>query len=213
MGAHEEEYDILLGYFESNPMKLRVLLALILTALFFSTVSAQGPPPEGNSLPDPPKGFTWIYFSKIEAKFLRPEGWFVKTGVQKGTVSVFITKEDIDKEGQFITGLTLNVIKDVPKKTSVTPYEYAFSLRELTRKSLKFLDEWDPPAKGDFKSLGYRYEKDDPAGAYITHNYMIANEKTGTLYWFIFEAPSVEWEETWKIAEPMLKHLVLVTHI
>ena len=37
----------------------------------------------------------------------------------------------------------------------------------------------------------------------------IANEKTGTIYVIIFEAPTEEWEATWKIAEPMLKYLFI----
>jgi hypothetical protein len=47
------------------------------------------------------------------------------------------------------------------------------------------------------------------AGKFTVHNLLIANNNTGTLYLVMFEAPSAEWTETWKIAEPMLKYLYI----
>ena len=54
-------------------------------------------------------GFTWQEIPELKAAFLKPNGWFFKREEQKGTLAYFITKENIDKNGQFQTGLTVNV--------------------------------------------------------------------------------------------------------
>lgn len=154
-------------------------------------------------LPDPPKGYSWEAFPAIKAAFLKPDGWFVIKGVQEDTYGLLISKEKIEENKYFKTGMTVNVIKGIDKKTKMSPYQYALAAKEEAKKSLTFTKEWDKDI-GPFKSVGFLYTKKDNDETNTVHNVMIANEKTGTLYLVIFESPSAEWEETWKIAEPML---------
>src|SRR5689334_9576423 len=82
-------------------MKRFALLSLIML-LFVATLSAL-------DLPAPPPGFTWQEIPELKAALLKPNGWFYLREEAKGTLAYFITKEKIEKNGQFQTGLTVNV--------------------------------------------------------------------------------------------------------
>ena len=184
-------------------MKTNTIPSIVLMASFMTTVTA-----EDDSMPAPPKGYDWARCSEIKGAFLRPIGWHFRKDKRGETIGFFITKEDITKTGSFKTGLTVNVIPDIPKKKSMSPYDFARQVRETAKESSKLTKEWNKDM-GPFKSVGFVYDKKDDAGNFTVHNLLIANNKTGTLYLVIFEAPSAEWTETWKIAEPMLKYLYI----
>jgi len=38
---------------------------------------------------------------------------------------------------------------------------------------------------------------------------MVANDKTGTLFLVVFEAPTASWEEAWKTGESIFKKMLL----
>ena len=159
-------------------------------------------------LPKPPKGFTWCRCPQIKGAFLCPDNWHFKREKKGDTLGFFITKEKMDKSGLFTTGLTINVIPNIPEKESMTPYQFAQRFRKEAKKTNILITEWDKNL-GPFQSLGFVYKKKDNIGEFTVHNLLIANNKTGTLYLIIFEAPTSEWENTWKIAEPMLKYLYI----
>ena len=50
-----------------------------------------------------------------------------------------------------------------------------------------------------------------PAGgeSVTVHQVLIANDKTGTLFMVLFEAPTEDWDEAWRKSEVMLKRLLL----
>ena len=58
---------------------------------------------------------------------------------------------------------------------------------------------------GPFKGYGCLYKSNGS----MMHNLLIANDKTGSMYLIIFEAPEKEWEDAWKIGEPILKKLYI----
>ena len=182
-------------------MKNIILVPLILIITLTQT-RADDPPMK------PPKGFTWAQCPEIKGAFLKPDGWHFKKSKKGDTLGFFITKEKIGEKGEFITGMSVNVIPDIPKKKSTSPYLFARSYREAARKTVTFSKEWDKDM-GPFKSVGFVYSKDDKAGAFTVHNLLIANNKTGTLYLIMFEGAKSEWSKTWQIAEPMLQYLYI----
>ncbi|OGV72384.1 MAG: hypothetical protein A3K19_16305 [Lentisphaerae bacterium RIFOXYB12_FULL_65_16] len=159
-------------------------------------------------LPPPPKGYSWERCEEIKGAFLRPDGWNFLKSKKGDTQGYFITKEPAGEGKQFTTGLTVNVITDIPRKKSVTPYRYAQIFRESARKTEKFTSEWDK-AMGPFQSVGFVYIKTDKSGSRTVHNLLIANDKTGTLYLVMFEAPADEWDAAWTTGEPILKLLYI----
>lgn len=179
------------------------MMKQIFALLLFLTMTASA---QQSALPEPPEGYAWQWCEEIKGGFLKPDGWFFKKAGKGDTLGFFITKEDIDKEGKFLTGLTVNVLMDIPEKKNIKASDYAKLFREEARKTGDFVREWNNVV-GPFQAAGFLHEKEDKAGAFKVHNLLIANDKTGTVYLVMFEAPSAEWDATWKIAEPILKQL------
>lgn len=177
---------------------------LIIPLLFFIIATAQADEPPRVA----PQGYSWVNCPEIKGAFLLPDGWYFKSEKQGDTLGFFLTKEKIEKDGEFITGMTVNVIPNIPSKKSVSPFDFALQIRESARQFLEFSKEWEKEM-GPFKSVGFVYSKEDAAGSFTVHNLLIANNQTGTLYLVMFEAPTSEWQQVWKIAEPMLQYLYI----
>lgn len=180
-------------------------MKLIIMSLLFLSITASA---QQSALPEPPKGYSWQWCEDIKGAFLKPDGWFFRKDAKGGTLGIFITKEDIGKDGQFKTGLTVNVIRKVAEKKKIAASEYIRQLMDDARKSMKFIREWDRDM-GPFKSVGFLYERQSKEGAFKVHNLLIANDKTGTVYLVMFEAPAEEWEAAWRIGEPIMKKLYI----
>lgn len=149
-------------------------------------------PPDATDLPEAPPGFSWLLVPEANASFLRPDGWFLKRQGDAGTTALFITATEIGEAGnRFETGLTVNIIRDIPGKKGVTPLQFALGLREVARGKATFLHENDAVA-GKLRFASFVYA-DAEAGVTIA-NSLVANDTTGTLTWMIFESPTKEWE-------------------
>ena len=177
----------------------KTFLTLILTLILSSACLAEQP-----KLPAPPDNYSWKWCEDIKSAFLMPKGWHFKQMTKKGTYCCFIIKEDIDKLGKFDTGLTVNVIKDIPSKSKMSPSQYAQEYVKQAEASKKVLNKWTT-VMGPFKAYGCLYAS---KGTMI-HNLLIANDKTGSMYFVIFEAPEKEWKDAWKIGEPIMKKLLI----
>lgn len=163
----------------------------------------------GRELPKPPEGFKRIMICNGKMSLLQPDGWhFKKVNNKPGVEGYFVTKEKIVSKGVFEIGLSLNIAKNVKKKTGKTPSEYAaYYLAKQSRRGT----EQDRFSKklGPFQNLGGRYLVKDEQGELILHFYLIANDTTGTLFIYMFEAPKEKWDEAWKTGEIMFKNLHL----
>jgi len=155
-------------------------------------------------LPTAPDGYSWQEIPEIKAAFLKPTGWHFKRESKKGTLAYFITKEDIDKVGRFDTGLTINVIREMKGRSAV---EYAKSfIDRLT--SDKRGEQWTRTS-APLVQFGCRYKAADARGMAKVHTLMVANQKTNTLYLFIFESPESEVDSTGKTGERIMDMLAI----
>lgn len=142
-------------------------------------------------LPKPPAGYQWQWCPEIKSAFLKPDGWHFKKWSHKGKDAYFITKEDIDEKGEYSTGLSVNVLTHMPRFTGMPPSEYAERfVAQMEKADLKSFSKWRCDS-GPFKGLGCRYAGD----VHTSNNVLIANDKTGTLFIVMFEAPTKEWDE------------------
>ena len=156
----------------------------------------------GIDLPPAPDGFSWQQVPELKAAFLKPTGWFFKSEARDGTLAYFITKEDIDKNGEFQTGLTINVFH--PKESAV---EHARSfIDDLATK--RHGEKWAKDV-GPFRQFGCLSKDTDASGTVMTHTLMMANPKTNTLYLFIFESPESEWKVAWKTGVRIMNSLAV----
>ena len=174
---------------------------LILTLASVLHAEAQVPPA--------PEGFAWQRLAPIKSLVLKPDGWFYKHEKKGETDGFFISREDVNQSRRFRTGLTLNCVRDVPGKTGRSPSVYAASLVEAAAADHSLTDR-SSSEQGPFRGIVFRYVS-APAGEEVVtiHQVLIANDKTGTLFMVLFEAPTEDWEEAWLKGEVMLKRLML----
>ena len=181
---------------------MRTSLAILFLVLS-NSLRAEDP------LPPASAGYSWQRLTPIKSALLKPDDWFFKQSKKGQTDGFFITKEDIDKSGAFQTGLTLNCVRDVLKKSGRSPSIYAASLADSAAAKHQLIER-SSSQQGPFRAVKFRYV-DAPTGKESTtvHQVLIANDKTGTLFMAIFEAPTKNWVEAWKIGEVMLKKMLL----
>jgi len=162
---------------------------------------------DGIELPVPPVGFTWVSMPKAKAAFLKPDGWYEINKGTKDAVTYAISKEQITESEQFETGLTMIAAKNITQKYNVSPYRYALDLMlGIKTDPDNTIIKQASKKQGPFDSVFIKYEN-NPSGLkpIIIHKMFIANEKTGSLYIVIYEAPKNEWDDAWKEGEVMLK--------
>jgi hypothetical protein len=169
------------------------LLAILIVQSVFAT-----------DLPAPPTGFTWEEIPELKAAFLKPTGWFFKRQEEKGTLAYFISKEDMDKKGQFQTGLTVNVFR--LKKDSAVERGKGLIDRMAAD---KHGEKWVQKAGGPFREFGCLVKDTDASGAVVVHALAVANPKTNTLYLFIFESPESDWDSAWKTGKQIMDTLAI----
>ena len=141
--------------------------------------------------------------------FLNPKGWHYKHVERKGQHACFITKEDIDTKGSFQTGLIVNMILLSHLKTGISASEYAKQFIDTATREREPLKRWSS-TQGPFKSHGCIIRDDSDDQPVFVYNLIIANDRTGTIYVVLYEAPEDEWEKAWKIGEPILKELIIL---
>lgn len=179
---------------------MRCLLSLIAVAGLALCAAADAP-----KLPEPPSGFQWQWCEEIRAAFLRPDGWYFKQGKQKETIGVFITKEKIEGDtAKFRTGLTVNVIPGVGKKSGGKASDYAFNyVRLATTEKQNVISLQEPTDRGRVKTCGYRIRKDGT----IVHALLIADDVADKLYLVMFESPEAEFDDAWQTGQTIMKKL------
>lgn len=154
-------------------------------------------------VPPPPPGFTWQEIPELKAAFLRPHGWFFKREEQKGTLAYFITKEEIDKNGKFQTGLTVNIFQ-LKNDSAVDRGKSMIDHIADTKHAEKWA--W---YTGPFREFGCLTKDTDPTSTSVVYTLTVANPKTNTLYLFIFESPERDWNAAWKTGKQILHTLAI----
>jgi hypothetical protein len=183
----------------------------IFLAVFLISLSPLGLALE---LPKSPDNFSWVEAEEIKGAFLRPNGWHFKKAKQGDVQGYFITKEDIEVSGNFVTGTTINVATAIPKKTGKSASEFAYSYIGQAADSGSIQKRPWNRSMGPFNSYGVvTLNRDRKSGDYITHHLAIANGQTGTVYLVVFESPSDEWESAWAIGEEILSKLYIDSDI
>ena len=179
---------------------MKKIVPLALLALFvilpIETISAI-------DVPAPPPGFTWQEIRELKAAFLKPNGWFFKREEQKGTLAYFITKENIDKSGEFQTGLTINVFR-LKKDSAVERGKDLIDQLAATKHGEKWAKDVGP-----FREFGCLTRDTDASGTSVVHTLTVANPKTNTLYLLIFESPDTEWDAAWKTGKQIMDMLAI----
>lgn len=159
-----------------------------------------------------PRGFVWKEILNGQSALLVPNGWYFKHESKPDTEAFFVTKENIDIDGKFTTGLTLNVLKRIDKKANIPPSKWVMNQINVM-KSTKPVVRSSENTVGPFKTFLIRIISENQGERIIIHYVYAANDATGTVWLYIFESPYSQWEKAWKMGEVMLRNLALESDI
>ena len=140
---------------------------------------------------------------------LKPDGWFTRTDFENGTSALFVSKQDISAGGQFDTGLSLNFVTDVKRKSGLRASQYAYQMLSQVLKGNQQLAAFGSPSKNGVMTLGLRI-KNERIDRIILY-YTVADDNKDTLYIFLYEAPLRDWDTAWQTGEPMFRNLRILT--
>lgn len=167
--------------------------------------------PSDTTLPEPPLGFVWQRMPELKAAFLAPKGWHVKKRQTDGTDAMFITLEDIEVEGMFRTGFSMNAVPQISVKTKMWAKQYARMFHETIKNdsSVTVRSEWENP-QGPFMVYGLQFTKNvSNSDSIVVHQLVIANEKTDRMYLIMFESPADLWDAAWRIGDVIMNRFIL----
>jgi hypothetical protein len=162
-------------------------------------------------LPPPPDGFQWLKMVEIKAAILAPKGWHVKHQDLGDKKIWAVSKENVDEQGHFQTGLTFISFQNVATQPQgrVLPSQFAKAMADETQSRYK-LERREHGPKGPFWGCLFQYVEDSPETEPVRiFNSLMANDRTGTLFQIIFEAPVAAWDAEWAAGDVIIKNLVL----
>jgi len=143
---------------------------------------------------DPP--LKELPLTAVKASMQIPEGWNVKEDNEEGVIVYQISREQVTESGGISSvGLTLSVTPDVPGRAQMSPSKYAAEL---------FITE---SQSAPFHTLRTEYAVEGEAGHLRIVDVAIANDATGTLYFFAWQAPDIEAKALSELREKVIASL------
>ncbi|PJJ48643.1 hypothetical protein [Hymenobacter chitinivorans] len=191
---------------------------LVVYSLLLASPTAAQTPTSPTRVPAPtasqaaaPMGFKWQLLPEVKAAMLLPYTWNYKAETSRDAQAYFLTRERIVAGGQFQTGMSLNVVRQmtVKSKQAAAAYAQAFSASSGRKAGQQVLGQ-ESKSQGPLRLFGVRYRvANGAAGAKIIQQWAIANTVTDTFYLLLFESPEKDWPQAWKLGEEMIKQLRL----
>lgn len=157
-----------------------------------------------------PNGFKWSNCGPKKTNFLLPNDWFLQIEKNDQVHAVFISKEQIINNQNFLTGLSVNSILNVSRKSKLKPTEYSKKfivnfLSSIKKHNGKLYKEPQSYLNGDFTI--YQFDSRDDIA--VMFHILLANDKKDILYIVFFEAPVHSWEEDWKIGKIIIDNMII----
>ena len=151
----------------------------------------------GQTAPPAPDGYSWVKAKPMKGVFLLPKGWNFLEEKNGDTEACFITKEKISGTQGFQTGVSINLIKDLPGKMKMSPSKHAKLYVEMISKKYGSIRTIDTVV-GPFTHCAVEFLSTDESGKSIHMWHIImGNDKTGSAYVISAESPEKVWKENW----------------
>ena len=158
-----------------------------------------------------PSGYSWQKFKDIKAKGVKPEGWSFHRKKIDGKIIYRIVKDKYER--CFLTGLTINAVRNVTRKTQLNaPLYAAYYIYDYQKDSSKILNTWNTE-EGPFMKYGCeviknirQFKSNIDFRIKVT---AIANKETDTLYVVIFGTPEKDWNHHTEIEKNLMAHIIL----
>lgn len=170
-----------------------------------------------------PDNFTWQDLQETKASIPIPTPWFYLRRREADTLAFFLTKEAVVNEGIYVTGLSVNIIRQIRYRTGRPAVDLARGLMETLPviPLSKILDQKDnplviyrryfaqpTPIKIAIPRFGGGFIEKvmEPTTFYVQ---TVANQQTDTAWIVQFETPSRLWEQDKQTARIMIENAVL----
>jgi hypothetical protein len=177
----------------------------------------------------PPQGFTWQHFEEVRIAILQPDGWYVHQVGDDKSFTGCVSKECIQTEGSFKTGLTLLVFRrvkdglrerhpdgfdpDYPVLLTLHGRGYPDTLSDPQLVQVLYCDPVVHKTQGS-RLYRFQYRQLAPSrpdlpwhGPIIVQKSLIDFDQSSDVYEFTFESPARSWDESWQKGKPILTNL------
>lgn len=137
---------------------------------------------------------------EVKASIQIPDGWTSPQESDDGVFVYHLRQGGASGQGE---SMTLSVTTKVPERTGQSPSEYAAALMDMSQEE----GNSSPPQKGminELPSIRAEYEVESDAGKMRAVNIALANDKTGTLYFFAWQFPIKESAEIEAVREKIV---------
>lgn len=177
------------------------ILFMVLTALSSSNGE------DISILPASPEGYEWYESTEGVGSFLKPDGWFVSEESSGNNIkALFITRENIEVGGGYLTGMSVNQINNFAKTYSEVPSQYAASIAaELASTGEVLLQDVVTSNAYDMNILRVKLSDSD----IIVHYIIIGMDSRDQVYIIMFESPENLWEQDRQHGVQMLDLFIL----
>jgi hypothetical protein len=190
-------------------------------------------PPEGSdvagsaalasmNLPPAPAGFSRVCFEKVRMTVLRPDGWFVHQVDNDQSFTGCVSKECIQTEGSFKTGLTVFGFRRVKEGLRAQHSDYdpdvpVASVFQARYDPGLFSDPcnqilyMDPFVQKDSRSRSFRFQYRQALSGrppVIVQKFLVEFDQSDDVYEFTFESPEDLWDQNWQKGRQILTNLV-----
>lgn len=149
--------------------------------------------------------------SESKVEILKPKDWHFYKSASVVGYAYYITPYVYQDLGVFKRGLSLIVVNNVTRETSLSPsqkMEQFIENAKTIEKNLQVKRSEMP------NMLGASFLIKDPAGtpeSLISSIFIIANDKEDTLYTFVFQYERKDWDEMQPICKEMLKNIKITS--
>ena len=162
-------------------------------------------------LPESPEGYSWRQVKDLKAAFLVPENWQFDSEVSANQYQYTLTKSSQDSHGAGEAGLTIVVRLEAggSERQGFVPSRFAAAMLNEIRKNRE-IERMQRTTQGPFETFRYQYVCSSESSTQLReYSLLVANDLTGTLYIFTFEAPLSTWDADWQTVSVVLDTIFL----
>lgn len=151
--------------------------------------------------------YEWVKCEECFVEIQKPLGWFFSKSVIPNGFEYYFTPENFNDTRVFKRGFSLTVITELKKSINITPSQQI----EKFIINAKTIDPQLNVKKVDMQELqGFSFLLKHPSQApesLVSSIFLIANDKTDTMYTFVFQYEKKDWDKMFVIGGHMLKNL------
>ena len=159
-----------------------------------------------------PDGYVVQRLDPLGGELLRPKEWHFRTAKTSDAFVYQISKEQPSAQ-PFETGLTINVVPEIAKKTKTASSDYLKRVLDQKKTQAQVVQVDPERDEGRFRRFAFTIDETLTIGnktqPYRVSYTSYADDKKDLLFLFIFGSPKEHWETNQKIYDTMTAGMTL----